>query len=141
MYKIKLFIKYIIMIFLYPKRKRKIVDLYNDEDTIKMINKGYSIGRYGDGEISLIIGKDIGFQKKNDKLTERLQNIIEKYNSNKTSKFILGVPKAFNNCNGFLFEIKTYWLWYSFRNKKLIEVLSIKRDRNFSTQRYFIYCI
>lgn len=141
MYKIKLIFKFFILMFLYPKNKRKIIDLYDDKRLVEMINNGYSLGRYGDGEISLMAGNNIGFQKNDKKLSKMLYEALDNYNNQKTKKFIIGMPKAFNNCEGFLSEIKIYWLWYSLRNKTNISKLikNIKYANANITRPYIDY--
>ena len=49
----------------------------NIEETIlELVHSNRSIARYGDGELDLITGKDIPFQKNDVGLVERLKNIL-----------------------------------------------------------------
>jgi len=48
-----------------------------DETLDEIINNNKSISRFGDGEIYLIFGGKIGFQKFNKKLSKRLYDILQ----------------------------------------------------------------
>lgn len=90
-------------------------------DTLKEIeNKQLSILRFGDGELSLISGIDLGFQKYDPKLAKRLTQII----SNKHSKLLIGIPGIF----GYLEQFASTGFWFEihhlFRYSKLWKELT-----------------
>ncbi len=58
------------------------------EDTIKaLVEKPFSICRFGDGEIDIIYGGKIGFQKRDKKLAARLKEII----ANSEENLLIGI--------------------------------------------------
>lgn len=47
-------------------------------DTIQQLKQGYSMSRYGDGELNMILGRNFStFQEPNDKLINRLKEILK----------------------------------------------------------------
>ena len=72
----------------------KVPKVMNSKQTIEYIlNNGASIGRYEDGEISLINGKGLRFQTYNSNLAKRLCEIKN------TNKFLTCIPNVFNKEN------------------------------------------
>lgn len=65
-------------------------NVMSSEQTIEYIIKNKcSVGRLGDGEIDIVLNKDLGFQKNNNILKEKIKTL-------KTSeKFLLCIPYAF----------------------------------------------
>ncbi len=79
-----------------------------DETVDKIVKEKVSISRYGDGEIKLIAGADIGFQHSNDKLKRRLKQILK---SNEP-KHIVGILNVFGDLSSYIDELKTYFREY-----------------------------
>lgn len=65
------------------------VNEYTEEILLEKIANGISLIRLGDGEAMLMTGRDIYFQKKSQKLSRDLRQIISKYQP--TSPYIIGI--------------------------------------------------
>lgn len=89
-------------------RKPKILDNYKTID--KIINDGFSISRFGDGEFDLLTKRnEFKFQKSNDLLSKRLSEIlISKNNHN----ILIGIPMVFNK-RDLEFRTDESKLWWS----------------------------
>lgn len=122
------FIKNIGFSFLFPFFKCVYNNLHhefprvkNSEDTLSLLIKSRkSFARYGDGELNLIAGRDIGFQTANDDLKIRLSEIIKTDNST----CYIGIPDIFDNLSRFRYHPKFFWLYTVVKNwrnwKKII---------------------
>lgn len=65
------------------------------EDSLdELISSNKSIARYGDGEFKLVMGEGIGFQKADQKLTQRLKEILKYENEN----ILIGIIDIFGYC-------------------------------------------
>lgn len=61
------------------------------EDTLTcIINDGCSISRLGDGELGLVFGKGIGFQKYDKDLADRIKTVLR---SNESNKMLVGISE------------------------------------------------
>ena len=77
-----------------------------DETLDVLINERKSICRFGDGELNIVNGKDIPFQKFDPKLQERLIEIL----SSKNDQIMIGLPKiAFYSKANITPENKNFW--------------------------------
>lgn len=94
----------------------------NSIETIDYILKNNcSIGRYGDGEMELIVGKNLKFQQYNYELSKRLRNIKN------TKNFLVCIPAIFTKkqLNKVDIKKKEYVFWkknlylYEFQWRKL----------------------
>lgn len=65
-----------------------------DKSLDELITSGKSIARYGDGEFKLIMGENIGFQKYDPKLSQRLKEILR----NNDDKVLVGIVDIFGYC-------------------------------------------
>lgn len=94
------------------KKKRKF-NFYTDEQVIDLVvNEKKSISRYGDGEFKWLLDiKQESFQKKDEKLSERLKEILKEDNE----KLIIGIPYALNDLSEYNKEAK--FVWKVFINK------------------------
>lgn len=82
-----------------------------------------SLSRFGDGELNLIWGEDIGFQKYDKKLADRLKEIL---GANK-EKMLIAIPDVFDSLDKYSSEIDVKywrrqlifnrWKWYKYMNK------------------------
>lgn len=70
----------------------KILDVQNSIN--ELITSEKSVARYGDGEFKLIMGENIGFQKYDPKLSERLKEILK----NNNEKVLIGIVDIFGYC-------------------------------------------
>ncbi len=66
---------------------------YSESEVIEKIKSGYSYIRYGDGEMIIIKGGSIDYQKANQKLGKDLKKTIIDYKKN--SKYILAIPERY----------------------------------------------
>jgi len=76
---------------------------YNGKELVGMLSAGRSIIRMGDGELALMRGLSIGYQKYNKSLKDDLYRIVINYNSN--SPYILSIPIFVNYSNN---ELKNF---------------------------------
>lgn len=84
------------------------VKILNTEESIDLLlNNEFSISRYGDGELSIMMGGDIHFQPFNNKLAERLKEVLTKYDDKSNLK--IGVPLAINTTIGYNEVAKRFW--------------------------------
>ena len=63
------------------------MEIIKELETLKKIHEGYSIARFGDGELRVSIGASVGHQKAERKLTKELQHILQE-----PTKCLVGVP-------------------------------------------------
>ncbi len=89
--------------------KRYIPEVKDINDTIdELINSNMSISRFGDGEIKLIAGKDIGFQKANSDLSRRLKEVLY----NEINNHIVGILNVFGSLSTYTEDLQTYFRSY-----------------------------
>lgn len=81
--------------------------LYSMIETLEQVEKGKSLARFGDGEITLIDGDDIDFQKADPELAAELVNILR----NDDESLLVCLPTILKACNDYE---KNWWLkfWY-----------------------------
>ena len=78
----------------------------SDEDTLdKIIKENLSVIRFGDGEISLIDGLDLGFQKNDKNLVKSIEQILKA----RDAGLLLCVP----NIWGRLDDLEDYAYWFN----------------------------
>lgn len=109
MKKVKSAIFYIVSYikYIFSKLKYKSPNVYGLTGTLELLNNPkVSCGRFGDGEISLIYGSDIGFQKYNEKLALRLKEIIQ---LPKENDFLVCLPDVFGDLSFCKPEAKKFW--------------------------------
>ncbi|MBR3134492.1 MAG: SP_1767 family glycosyltransferase [Clostridia bacterium] len=83
------------------------ITIMNIEDTINKIKtERKSIARFGDGELDIIKGGEIGFQNKNEKLGQRLKEVL----SAKQDFCIIGVPDVLNSFDNLTEESEKFWI-------------------------------
>jgi glycosyltransferase, SP_1767 family len=92
---------------LYKKRtKENKIHVYSIEETIKkIVADRSSIVRFGDGELAIIIGKEISFQKYDSKLSKSLENILR----SKEPGLLVGIPDIFEGLDLYTKKDITYW--------------------------------
>ncbi len=78
------------MINIFTRPFLKKPKVMSDEETIDYIKDNMvSLGRFGDGELAMMIGNGIGFQEKNDELSSRLLEVKT------TNRFLVAIPNVF----------------------------------------------
>ena len=86
------------------KNKINILDIENSLKKIKDERK--SISRFGDGELDLIIGKNLKFQEHDEKLAKRLEEIL----TSKQDFCMIGIPDVINGFYNLTEESETFWI-------------------------------
>lgn len=111
--------------FFYSRIKKPPV-VASVEETIDTLSSGrYSIARFGDGEIKLVAGKDIYFQKATPFVTEKLREVL----SCDVDGLLVGVADIFGDRSRYSEKATLYWkkhlhryrkVWYRYlrKNKK-----------------------
>lgn len=107
--------------------------IINDElETIKKLQQGYSISRFGDGEFRLINGKSIIYQDIDTQMSNKLINILSQ--KNLPTKLLVGIPPFYQNKESFFCpkrvtskKVINYWRKY-LRHRDSINVCKIMDD-------------
>lgn len=82
------------------------LNILNTDESIERIkNSNKSLVRYGDGEMSIILGGFINFQKYDEVLSRRLREILKSSESN----LEIGIPLAIKNTDGYNNVAKKFW--------------------------------
>jgi len=83
---------------IYKKKLKQLIQIdtdiviHSNIDTIKKLQEGYSIARYGDGEFLMMIKKDMLYELYDETLKNRL---IEVITQNDNDKLLLGIPTMY----------------------------------------------
>lgn len=96
------------------KKPPTILDNYQTID--KIINGKCSISRFGDGELFLLSKKaEFSFQKKDDKLSKRLEEVLRSNEKN----LLIGIPKIFSDDDLLerTEESRNWWKNYLLKNR------------------------
>ncbi|QBO58360.1 GT-D fold domain-containing glycosyltransferase [Chryseobacterium salivictor] len=72
-----------------------------------LCQNNFSMARYGDGELNIMMGGDIHFQPYNSELAGRLKEILRSYDEQSALK--IGVPLAINTTAGYNKTAKDFW--------------------------------
>lgn len=91
-----------------------------------IITKRASVSRFGDGELSMIYGRSLGFQKKNKLLGERLRETICRQCDN----LLICIPDTFENLERYNAVEQNFWFAHHFYNRRRWYRL-IKREQNY----------
>lgn len=101
------------------------IQIMSDEETIDKILAGYSISRYGDGELQWMLGtNENSFQKGSPKLKKRL---LEVFNSNEKNHLVC-LTNAFTEMDNFAYDDKLFWQLLIRKNWSMYKTV-IKLDR------------
>lgn len=85
------------------------------EETIQqIISKNASISRFGDGEIDIMMGKSIPFQKFDSSLSLKMKEILKSDDEN----FLVGIPDIFNGLSAYNENAKKYFKSQLRNNRK-----------------------
>lgn len=108
----KYLIKYYLVLkylpFLLFGNKPKVLSF---DENIEQLKKKKSLARFGDGEIRMVLSQNeqIGFQTKNVKLTQRLQEVIK----SNTPNLLIGLPDTFGLNLNFNLDSQIFWLGFN----------------------------
>ena len=118
------------------KFKPKIMTI---EESLKyLIDNKCSLSRFGDGEMKIIMGKDLTFQQYSPELSHRLTEVLK----SKEENFKVGLPDVFGSLRGIKYVDREFWEknmklyredWYKFLDKKT------KYINSFITRPYIIF--
>lgn len=91
------------------------MQFYSDKEMIDMLSDGYSIARYGDGELRIVSDTPSDFYQKNDKkLAGKLLDVALL----DEEKVIICFPKPLSTLKGLNLNAKLFWISNSFWNRK-----------------------
>ena len=90
--------------------------IHSNIDTIKKLQEGYSIARYGDGEFLMMINKDMLYEKYDETLKNRL---IEVITQNDNHNLLLGIPKMYFYHDAFSSQTIRGKMLYNYWNKNI----------------------
>ncbi|WP_119008222.1 GT-D fold domain-containing glycosyltransferase [Vibrio superstes] len=108
------------------------LNILTKKETI-ILSKSRSISRFGDGEFLIMNGGSIGFQEKNKKLAERLQEVLL---SNEVGH-ICCIPGSFSSLKDYKFKNKIFWIYCVGKNKELLRKLyDVKRNCKFGDANF-----
>ena len=98
-----------------PFNEFRKMQFYSDEEMVSMFLDGYSIARYGDGELRIANNTPSDFFQKNDKkLAGKLSDIA----SSSDAKVIICFPKPLSTLKGLGLNARLFWISNSFWNRK-----------------------
>ena len=116
----------------------KNIKIYDDEKTLdEIISKNKSISRYGDGEFKLMFGLNLGFQRYNKEMSDRLYNIL----NSKEKNLLIGinVPYKPKNIDRFNPEARDYYTkWLKNFRFKLAKILKNHEYYSSTITRFYI---
>ena len=99
--------------------------IMNTTESLKLIleNK-HSIARFGDGEFNLIRGVDLGFQKADTTLTNKLVEIFEQ----RVERLEIGIPDVFKGVSEYNDKAARFWRAYMGMHRgELIRLIDLDR--------------
>lgn len=96
---------YNFLYYFHPRQKKNPRVLSVEETIDKILSGGFSISRFGDGEMLLIDNKAIGFQKADERLSTRLAEIL---NSKETFHLVC-ISDVFNGLEKYTRRAKRFW--------------------------------
>ena len=101
--------------FKYRTIKKQLPVIKNSIETLdELIRSKKSFARFGDGELNLISGLSIGFQKADDELVRELIRVLTCPNR----YCYIGLPYSLSSLNNFRFDAKCFWLYSIVKNWK-----------------------
>ena len=110
--------------------------VYSNEETVdEIIKNKKSLSRFGDGEFNLIIGKNIGFQKNNKIIRDKLIKILK----NNEKNLLVGIIQ-YKTLNKLIDYEKKFWSNFLDKYKfQLVKILNKKKKYYSSTiSRFYL---
>lgn len=115
------------MLYLMSKRRQKVIPVVKSiEDTIDAIlSKNASVSRFGDGEMLIVGGKPIRFQKHTKELEEKLKEVLQSDHED----HLVCLSDTFENLDRYTRSAKRFWrthfylygyLWDKYLRKDMI---------------------
>ena len=103
-----------------------------------LIRSEKSLVRFGDGEIKLIAGREIPFQKPDAALVQRLQEILQ----NPQENLLVALPDVFEDVSDFVPKSRDFWMEHMLFHRKDYERIC-RKDRiyenAFFSRPYIMY--
>lgn len=93
--------------------KIKILNL--EESLQKLLSSKKSIARFGDGELDLILGRPLKFQKTDDNLSKRLEEILR----SKQDNCLIGIPDVISSFYNLTDESEEFWIKNMYRTRSI----------------------
>jgi len=137
---LKRFVKYLWGLWVLKLHPIKAQILTIDK-TIDFISvQGNSMVRFGDGEFSLMEGKDIeGYQKANERLAGELAKVIKNVNN---SRLLICLPEPINGVSKYVYTSRWHWVAHLAQNWKRYHKVcnaQITYGNAFVSRPYMIY--
>ncbi len=85
------------------------------ETILYVLDTGCSVSRFGDGEMKLVMGRNISFQRFHPHLQKRLSEILQSDDSN----LIVCIPNVFGSLAIYTEHDKIFWREYMSRSRKM----------------------
>lgn len=89
-------------------------------ETLDKLLEGYSISRFGDGELSLIYKRKkngINYQESNQEMSEKLAEILK----SNVDKHLVAIPEPFIKIDNLILSDAYFWSKYFLSNKKYLK--------------------
>lgn len=96
----------------------------NNETLDKLCRERLSIARFGDGEMNIMRGNSIDFQRYNKILADRLEEIL----GGGQDRCLIGIPPVLKRMRGFRVQARRYWVENLFDNYEWWEKSLESRD-------------
>ncbi|MDD6276725.1 MAG: SP_1767 family glycosyltransferase [Clostridia bacterium] len=127
---------WIIYDFFYRRIHKPPIIASVDETIDELINTQKSMARFGDGEIKLVCGKDIYFQKATPFASNKLKEVL----SSNDDSIMIGIADAFGDRSRYTDEANKYWKNHLCRYRKVWYKYLIKNKKyyNASVTRQYI---
>ncbi len=127
-------------LFVDPKARKQFhsLNILDSFDSIQyIIEHRCSVSRYGDGELAMIYGKNIGFQKASIELVNRLKHVLQITDA---PNHIIGIPYYLKNVDGTVVLTRTFWGDFVCEYGKLIRPYLSEKRTYIDTQisRFYI---
>ena len=92
---------------LLEEMKKSPVKILSVEESLdRVVTQRKSLCRFGDGELDIILGKGLGFQKSTPEIARRLEEVL----TTKQDFCFVGVPDAINNFDNITDESMEFWV-------------------------------
>lgn len=100
----------------------------NTLESLARIQTGKSVARFGDGEFNLIFGKNLGFQKADPTLSEKLLEVL----LTDVENLEIGLPKVFGSLKEYEKKSARFWRAYLCDNRsRIMKLLEKSEDKTY----------
>lgn len=108
----------------------KAPEVYDIEDTLReLIERNASISRFGDGELDIMAGRSIPFQKYDNDLAEKMKLILK----TEYEDFFVGIPDIFKGLSIYNDRARDYYRNHLRNNRKIWAHLLNSRKKYYCT--------